>query len=133
MQPVAEHLLDECLKGWKGHGDIISKEDRWSNPPEASLSSFCSDSELSKSMAKLLPHTNKSAAQIWGACYNMLHTKHMAGKSESLTAYMWDHILVFAHRPTAGGVTTFTPFLMAENLGVSLDLQGPFGGFVKLY
>ena len=100
MQPVAEHLLDECLKGWKRHGDIISQEDRWSNPPEASLSTFCSDAELAKSMAKLLPQTNKSAGQIWGACYNMLHTKHMAGKSESPTAYMWDHILVFQEAPS---------------------------------
>ena len=93
LQPVAEGLLDECLQGWNKHSEILGDATRWSKP--LTIAGLLDDSTLGKAMERLVPGTKKDAAHIWGACYNMLHTKHMAAMSDSTHAYMWDYVLVF--------------------------------------
>lgn len=118
LKPVAERLLADCVQGWPTHQEVMGDGNRCSNPPP--IPGLVSDSELGKSMLRLLPQTRKSADEIWGACYNMLHTKHMASISESVHDYMWDYILVVACSDypddPSRNASTFQAYLMVEIL-----------------
>ena len=124
IQPVAEKLLDECLVGWPEHAAVLGQEERRltsTHEAAAADSGLCNEVELSKAMRNLLPRTKKSAAQVWAACNNMLHTKHMATKSESTHEYMWKHALIFASKPShrgEGESAIFKTYLLVEPHGL---------------
>lgn len=96
----------------------MASASRWaSTAPNPDLPS---DAELAKAMLDLVPSSKKKTSQVWAACYNMLHAKHMAAVSDSTHAYFWSNVLIFGCSSScSAGVTgsaKFAAYIMVETL-----------------